>query len=97
MRRRCPDGPGGHQVTGGRGERRRGGDHREPVAPIISILRLPMRSPRLPIITSSVASTNEYTSTIHSCIGADGVKSWAMLGKREGKDGVVDGDQQHRQ
>src|SRR6478609_9076876 len=52
----------------------------KPLAPIISMRRRPIRSPRLPIITSSAASTNEYTSMIHNWVDAAGVNSSAMLG-----------------
>ena len=52
----------------------------KPPAPIISSRRLPIRSPRLPMVTSRAASTSEYTSTIHNWVVAGGRKSWAMLG-----------------
>ena len=51
-----------------------------PTEPISRILRRPMRSPRLPIGTSSPASTSEYASTIQSCSLEDGSSACAIEG-----------------
>ena len=49
-------------------------------APISKSLRLPMRSPMLPITIRSPASRNPYASRIHSVWLADGAKSRVMVG-----------------
>ena len=51
-----------------------------PVAPISSTVRRPIRSPRLPIATSRPARTSGYTSTIHSIPVADGCSASEIAG-----------------